>query len=123
MHLRILIRSKHWIWVILIFLAFTFDTLITNVYGVVGLATLIVFHFYNDLLKKKSLILSELSGVASAILLNILFINKLKSSYITPEFSFYLLGMLIATVVVSTIFRGVKIIDENSNDSDGIFER
>jgi hypothetical protein len=114
---------KHWSWVILIFLAFTFDTLMTNVYGVIGLIALIVFHFYNDLLKKKSLILSELSGVASAILLNILFMNKLKNSYITPEFSFYLLGMLIATVVVSTIFRGVKIIDENSNDSDGIFER
>lgn len=114
---------KHWIWVMLIFLAFTFDTLMTDVYGIVALIALIAFHFYNDLLKKKSLVISELAGVISATLVNILFVNRLRSSYITPEFSFYLLGMLIVSVVISTIFRGIKVIDENSNDSDGISER
>lgn len=114
---------KHWIWVVLIFLVFTFDTLLKTFYGPIILMILLGFHFYNDLLKKKNLLLSEFLGITTSFVINIIFIKQLRNSYITPEFSFYLLGMLLVSVVVSTIGRSLKIIDEDSTDSDGISER
>jgi len=114
---------KHWIWVVLILLAFTFDTVLKTLYGSIALIAFVSFHFFNDLLKKKNLLISELLGITISLVLNILLANQLKNSYITPEFSFYLLGMLLVSVVASTVFRSFKIIKEDSTDSDGISER
>lgn len=114
---------KHWIWVVLILLAFTFDTVLRTFYGSIALIAFIGFHFLNDFLKKKNLFISEFLGITVSLVLNVMLASQLRNSYITPEFSFYLLGMLLVSVVISTIARSVGIIEEDSADSDGISER
>ncbi len=114
---------KHWIWVILILLAFTFDTLLKMPKGVLLISTYIIAHMLVDLFRKRNFVIAELIGLSVAFFLNVVAWKYLLDSYITPEFSTYILGMTMTSAVPTTVFRCIGMIPLESNDSDGIFER
>jgi len=114
---------KHLIWVFLVFLAFTFDRFLGNALGLLFLLGAFAWEIVLRYLRKNlGNDLSELLSIGFYTLLTLFSANLLKSSYITPEFSWYLMGMLVVTVGV-TYFLRKGIIDKNSTDTVGISER
>ena len=114
---------KHWVWMVLILLAFTFDTMLKTPQGIILILSYVVIHVGVDIYKKRNFILAEIVGLSVALLINIITWHRLLNSYITPEFSTYILGMTVTSVIPTTIFRAMGTIPLESNDSDGIFER
>lgn len=114
---------KHLIWVFLVFLAFTFDRSLGNAFGLLLLFGAFAWEIVLRFLREKfGNDLSEVLSIGFYIMLSFLSADLLKTSYITPEFSWYLMGMLVVTVGV-TYFLRKGIIDRNATDTVGISER
>jgi len=114
----------HFIWVFLFYLAFTFDVVFKSGLGVILFVLAIGFNIAIDLLRKryKNPIL-EISAMAFYIVLSLVSSSMFLVSFISPEFSWYLVGMILATVGVTYFIRRFKIIDPSKSDSIGISER
>ena len=114
----------HFIWVFLFYLAFTFDVIFKSGLGVIFFVLAIGFNIAIDLLRKryKNPIL-EISALAFYIVLSLVSSSMFVVSFISPEFSWYLVGMILATVGVTYFVRRFKIIDPSKSDSVGISER
>jgi len=121
----------HIIWSALAILAFTFDTLLKSSRGIVILIAFLFFHSILDLLrvkwyrekKRKIVDLVELSGIVLAFIANLLCVGSLQSSYLSPEFVMYLMGMSVVSVGITYVFRNYYPADEFLPDVDGISER
>jgi len=113
----------HLLWSFLVILAFTFDTLLETVEGTVVFLSFAGLHLVLDWVRWKYHRGKpvELSNLAIAIVYTLLFSHFLGSSYISPEFSTYLLGMLAATVGVTYLVR--ELIGQTYKDTVGISER
>ncbi|AKI97616.1 hypothetical protein [Kosmotoga pacifica] len=114
---------KHFIWAALVFLAFTFDSLLTSSLGIL-LFSFAIAGELGILYMRKSLPddLIEIIAVGYFLILSFLSRNYFKDSYITPQFCWYLLGMLLVTVGVTYFFRK-GIVTKEEKDSVGISER
>lgn len=113
----------HFFWVVLVFLAFTFDVFLSRPLGILILIFSIGITVTLDMGRKKlpnSLI--EVLAFFILLLLTLLGRTYLENSFVTPEFSWYLLGMLLTTVGVTYFLRRI-VIPEGATDSIGIAER
>ena len=120
--------QKSLIWTVLIAIALTFD-LLTTLTGLVSVtiytAILIGLTFLKSRSNKKSwYISSELINLGLALVFTIPLAGWISShSYLQPPFVNYLLGLTIASVVFTDLFRRFGYIPIKSGDSDGSFER
>jgi hypothetical protein len=114
----------HFVWVFLSYLAFTFDVVFKSGLGVLLFILAVGFNIAIDLLRKryKNPVL-EISALAFYIVLSLVSTSMFLTSFISPEFSWYLVGMILATVGVTYFIRRFKIIDPVKSDSVGISER
>ncbi|HPX21991.1 MAG TPA: hypothetical protein PLA66_04010 [Mesotoga sp.] len=113
----------HFIWVVLVFLAFTFDVFLSNPLGILLLILSIGVTVTLDMGRKKlSNHLIEIIAFFIFLFFTLLGKSYLSRSFVTTEFSWYLLGMLATTVGVTYFLRG-RILAENATDSIGIAER
>ncbi len=117
--------TKHVIFVVLVFLAFGFDTLFNSPLGIISFFAALAFHFAIDYLrfKDKSDKLIELVSLLGFLVFALIFSGQFSNSYITPIFALYLIGMITASVIPTQMFRIFGIIDVKDNESDGISER
>lgn len=113
----------HLLWSFLVILAFTFDTLLKTTEGTAVFLTFAGFHLVLDWVRWEYHIgkLVELSNLAMAIVYTLLFSHLLGSSYVSPEFSTYLFGMLATTVGVTYLVR--ELMEHTYKDTVGISER
>ena len=114
----------HFVWVFIFYLFFTFDVVFKSGLGIFLFVLAIGFNIAIDLLRKryKNPIL-EISALAFYIVLSLVSTSMFLTSFISPEFSWYLIGMILATVGVTYFIRRFKIIDPVKSDSVGISER
>ncbi|HEY8542276.1 MAG TPA: hypothetical protein VIL29_07820, partial [Pseudothermotoga sp.] len=63
------------------------------------------------------------TGIAVALIVNLIFAPLLQNSYLSPEFVLYLMGMSVVSVAITYIFRNYYPADEFLPDVDGISER
>ncbi|MBN2218649.1 MAG: hypothetical protein JW697_00050 [Kosmotogaceae bacterium] len=113
----------HFIWVVLIFLAFTFDVFLSNPLGILILILSIGLTVTLDMGRKR--LSNELIEIIAFFLLlffTLLGRRFLIDSFVTVEFSWYLMGMLLTTVGVTYFLRG-RVVKEEATDSIGIAER
>lgn len=121
----------HIIWSVLVFLAFTFDTLLNSTKGLTVLLIMIAVHILGDVLRVRlndagsidKIHILELVLATVALVLNLFVANLLAYSFISKEFALYLLGMAVVTMAVTYIFRNYYPGDSEYNDLDGISER
>jgi len=73
--------------------------------------------------KRRVVDLLELIALSGAFLGNLMVFDLLKSSYLSPEFVFYLLGMSVVSVGVTYIFRNFYPGTPEMSDIEGISER
>ncbi|MFW6262853.1 MAG: hypothetical protein ACOC34_02355, partial [Thermotogota bacterium] len=116
---------KHLIWVILVFLAFSFDIIFTSPFNIVVFIIALMIHFHFDFfrIKKFNPWTVELSSMVAFLLYAFAFSKQFTNSFITSYFSFYLIGMLCVSVIPTQIMRMSKLIDPLENESEGISER
>lgn len=113
----------HFIWVVLIFLAFTFDVFLSSPLGILLLILSIGLTVTVDIGRKRlSNPLIEVIAFFLLLFLTLLGRSFLVESFVTVEFSWYLMGMLLVTVGVTYFLRG-SILPEEATDSIGIAER
>lgn len=113
----------HFIWLVLFYLAFTFDRLLVDVSGIAILSAGILFNIGIEFLRKRiPNYLLEIGAISFYIVLSVFVSKRFETSFITPEFSWYLLGMLLVTVGATYFLRG-RIIKTENADSIGISER
>ncbi|CCU83822.1 conserved membrane hypothetical protein [Mesotoga infera] len=113
----------HFVWVVLVFLAFTFDVFLSNPLGILILILSIGLTVTLDMGRKRlSNELIEIIAFFLLLFLTLLGRSFLIESFVTVEFSWYLMGMLLTTVGVTYFLRG-RIIKEEATDSIGIAER
>jgi hypothetical protein len=114
---------KHLIWIVLLFLALTFDSLLSS--GAVFIVAALLMHVGVDLLrmKKKSSPLLEFTSLIAFLLISFASTSFLKESYISWEFQLYLCGMMISTSFGSYLFRTFGLIDREKKDTTGATER
>ncbi|HEU24869.1 MAG: hypothetical protein C0176_05710 [Mesoaciditoga sp.] len=116
------------LWVVLIGLALSFNLLIFPI-GMTAILTYVVLTAILVFAKKRSDKISwyfemEFLNLLIALIFTFIFGNFVANhNYIEPPFLNYLLGLVIASVVIADIFRRSNLIDVNSNDADGNFER
>jgi len=114
---------KHFIWAILVFLAFSFDSLLMAPTGILVFGLAIAGEFGTLYLRKVIPDdFAEIIALVYFLLLSFLSKDFFEKSYITPQFCWYLLGILIVTVGVTYFFRK-GIISRAEKDSVGISER
>ena len=116
---------KHIIWVILVFLAFSFDVAFTNPLNVVGFIIALILHFNFDFsrIKKYNPWTVELSSILAFLIYSFAYSKQFSNSFITSYFSMYLIGMICVSVIPTQFMRMTKIIDPLENESEGISER
>lgn len=113
----------HFIWIALFYLAFTFDRLLVDASGIAVLAAGILFNIGIEFMRRKiPNYLLEIGALLFYVILSVVVAGRFEASFITPEFSWYLLGMLLITVGVTYFLRG-RIIKTENADSIGISER
>jgi len=113
----------HFIWVVLIFLAFTFDVFLSSPLGILLLILSIGLTVTVDMGRKRlSNPLIEVIAFFLLLFFTLLGRSFLVESFVTVEFSWYLMGMLLVTVGVTYFLRG-PILPEEATDSIGIAER
>ena len=116
---------KHTVWFILVFLAFTFDTVFSSGFGMVLFAGSLILHFCVDFLRisKKNVWWVEVFSWFSFLVLGIISSTFFSGSYITPPFAMYLVGMVVVSVIPTQIFRMIGWIPKIDSQSEGISER
>lgn len=120
----------HIAWSVLAILAFTFDTLLKSTIGIAIILIFSLVHAVLDVLRvkwyrknKRIVDIIELTGIAVALVVNLIFAPLLRNSYLSPEFVLYLMGMSVVSVAITYIFRNYYPADEFLPDVDGISER
>ncbi|PLV56857.1 hypothetical protein [Thermotoga sp. SG1] len=121
----------HIIWSVFAILAFTFDVVLKSESGMVVFFVAVVVHLVGDSLrtylhrkgKKRAIDLLELFLLVVFLILNFYIKDLFKSSYLTSEFVFYLLGMNAASVAITYFFRNLLPGDPKISDIEGISER
>jgi len=113
----------HLVWSTLVILAFTFDVLLKDTAGFMIFISFLLIHIFLDILRRYGVIhhILEILALGTAFIYTVLFKTRFESSYITPEFSMYLLGMLIVTAGWTFLFR--EMMEEGYKDSVGVSER
>ncbi|MBN2253799.1 MAG: hypothetical protein JW701_08875, partial [Kosmotogaceae bacterium] len=92
----------HFIWVVLIFLAFTFDVFLSSPLGILLLILSVGLTVTVDMGRKKlSNPLIEIIAFFLLLFFTLLGRSFLVESFVTLEFSWYLMGMLLVTVGVT----------------------
>ncbi|SHE57824.1 hypothetical protein SAMN02745164_00730 [Marinitoga hydrogenitolerans DSM 16785] len=115
--------TTHIVWSIISILAFTFDSL-KNPFGIIAFLVLITYHIFIDIYRiKGTTFKKELMYLAIALIINIIFYKAYSVSYISNEFIYYLIGMMLATSFGSFIERTFNIIDSQIKDTAGASER
>ncbi|WP_129408396.1 hypothetical protein [Marinitoga lauensis] len=113
----------HIVWSIIAILAFTFDTLNSPI-GIVAFLVLIAYHVFIDIYRTKGTnFKKELLYLVIALIINLVFYKAYTHSYISNEFIYYLIGMMLATSFGSFIERTYNIIDPQIKDTAGASER
>lgn len=113
----------HFLWVVLVFLAFTFDVFLSNPLGILLLILSIGLTVTLDMGRKKlANSLVEIVAFFAFLFFTLLGRKYLLNSFITVEFSWYLMGMLLVTIGVTYFLRGT-ILANGASDSIGIAER
>ncbi|OAA30411.1 hypothetical protein AT15_10240 [Kosmotoga arenicorallina S304] len=114
---------KHFIWAALVFLAFTFDSLLTTSLGILLFAAAVAGEL-GVLYLRKVLADDFVEVIAFGYFLLLSFLSRdlFENSYVTTQFCWYLLGMLLATVGVTYFFRK-GVVSRVEKDSVGISER
>ncbi|RKX52129.1 MAG: hypothetical protein DRP25_02935 [Thermotoga sp.] len=119
----------HIVWSFFAILAFCFDTIFNSLKGVVIFTSFFVLHTVVDILrvkysKRRRIVdILELIALSGAFLGNLMIFDLLKSSYLSPEFVYYLLGMSVVSVGVTYIFRNFYPGVPEMSDIEGISER
>lgn len=120
--------QKAFIWTVLIGLALSFN-LLTNWVGILGIGSYLAITLILTWLKTRSdrlswYLTSELLNLGVALAFTIPLAGFIgSSSYLRAPFVNYLLGLTIAAVVFTDIFRRLGYIGDESGDPDGSFER
>lgn len=119
------LKLKHWAWVSIVFLAFTFDITLSSPLGVLFLAMAVGMHFLTDVMRWKKVNSWIVESVSLGVFLVYAAIlsSFFSDSFISPYFSMYLIGMVVVSVIPTQIFRMLGAIDAMDNESDGISER
>jgi len=119
----------HIVWSFFAILAFCFDTIFNSLKGIVIFTSFFVLHTVVDILrvkysKRRRIVdILELIALSGAFLSNLMIFDLLKSSYLSPEFVYYLLGMSVVSVGVTYIFRNFYPGVPEMSDIEGISER
>ncbi len=122
----------HILWSMFAILAFTFDTLLfKNAFTTSILFIFFAIHAVGDVLrvkfwrvgKKRAVDILELILLVIAFIFNALVVKYFRTSYLSSEFVFYLLGMSVVSVGVTYLFRNFYPGIEDLPDVDGISER
>ncbi len=118
-------RLKHFCWVILVFLAFTFDITLTSFPGALILCGGLAIHFLTDLFrwKKQNPWIVELISLGAFLLYGMIVSSFFADSFLSPYFSTYLIGMVAVSVLPTQVFRMMGGLQAMDNESDGISER
>jgi len=116
---------KHFLWIVLVFLAFTFDITFHSITALTVFFAAVALHFIIDFLRirKKNQWVVEAVSFGGFLILSIIFSQLFKNSYITPYFSLYLIGMVTVSVIPTQFMRMTGIIEKEAAESDGISER
>ncbi|KLO23360.1 MULTISPECIES: hypothetical protein [unclassified Marinitoga] len=115
--------TTHIAWSIISILAFTFDSL-KNPFGIIAFLVLITYHIFIDIYRIKGTNLKrEILYLIGALIINLIFYKVYMNSYISNEFIYYLIGMMVATSFGSFIERTYNIIDKQIKDTAGASER
>lgn len=114
----------HIIWVVIAFLAFTFDSL-SSLASIVIISLSIIFHIVWDLYRKKieSTPVKEISVMLIFIVISFFAKGIFENSYLSIIFQYYLLGLLLVTGLVTYLFRYLKILPLEKKDTTGMTER
>ncbi|KAF2955594.1 hypothetical protein [Marinitoga sp. 38H-ov] len=113
----------HIVWSIIAILAFTFDSLKTPL-GIIAFLVLVSYHVFIDIYRTKGTTFKkELLYLSIALIINIVFYKAYNNSYISTEFIYYIIGMMLATSFGSFIERTFNIIDPQLKDTAGASER
>jgi hypothetical protein len=114
----------HIIWVVIAFLAFTFDSL-GSLTSILIISLSIIFHIVWDLYRKKieSTPIKELSVILIFIVISFFTKGIFENSYLSIIFQYYLLGLLLVTGLVTYIFRYFKVLPLEKKDTTGMTER
>jgi hypothetical protein len=117
--------AKHSLWFVLVFLAFTFDTVFASGFGIVVFFCCLALHFFIDFLRisKRNVWLVECASWGAFLIIGLLSSSFFSNSYITPAFAMYLTGMVVVSVIPTQIFRMLNWINPMDNESEGISER
>ncbi|RKX49898.1 MAG: hypothetical protein DRP38_02075 [Thermotogae bacterium] len=119
----------HIVWSFFAILAFCFDTIFNSLKGIVIFISFFVLHAVIDILrvkysKRRRIVdILELIALSGAFFGNLMIFDLLKSSYLSPEFVYYLLGMSVVSVGVTYIFRNFYPGVPEMSDIEGISER
>lgn len=116
---------KHLLWYILVFLAFSFDTVFSSALGISFFVGSVALHFLIDYFRysnKKPWWVESLSWI-SFFVVGVLSSTLFSNSYISAVFAMYLTGMVLVSVIPTQLFRMLRWIDPMENESDGISER
>ena len=119
----------HIVWSFFAILAFCFDTIFNSLKGVVIFTSFFVLHTVVDILrvkysKRRRIVdILELIALSGAFFCNLMIFDLLRSSYLSPEFVYYLLGMSVVSVGVTYIFRNFYPGVPEMSDIEGISER
>ncbi len=120
--------QKALIWTVLIGLALSFN-LLTNLLGIVSIVSYLAITLLLTWLKTRSdkaswYVANELINLGVALAFTIPLAGFIgSSSYLRAPFVNYLLGLTVAAVFFTDIFRRFGYIPDESGDSDGSFER
>ena len=119
----------HIVWSFFAILAFCFDTIFNSLKGIVIFTSFFVLHTVVDILrvkysKRRRIVdILELIALSGAFFCNLMIFDLLRSSYLSPEFVYYLLGMSVVSVGVTYIFRNFYPGVPEMSDIEGISER
>ncbi|TGG85866.1 hypothetical protein [Geotoga petraea] len=114
----------HIIWVIIAFLAFTFDSL-GSMTSILIISLSIIFHVVWDLyrIKVNSTPLKEFSVILIFFVISFFTKGIFENSYLSLIFQYYLLGLVLVTGLVTYLFRFFKVLPLEKKDTTGMTER
>jgi len=118
-------KLKHFVWIALVFLAFSFDSVFLSAAGIAAFMISLGFHSFVDYLRYKNMNKWMVEGISIGgfLILAFIFSGVFANSFVSPFFSLYLIGMVLVSVIPTQIFRMLNLIDPIENESDGISER
>jgi len=117
--------SKHALWSVLVFLAFSFDVVFSSALSVIIFTFALVLHFVIDYLRMRKINSWVVEGfsIVAFLIYSAVFSYLFENSFITSYFSLYLIGMIFVSVIPTQIMRMTGIISELEAESEGISER